>query len=100
MTRCGGIDQRAMISGSKVSSGNAAGKVDASRMVASGWSMGGGGALLVAAKTPKLKATVAYAPWNTSSSAFKSITVPTIIFGATGDTIAGTIRPPTHLSTN
>lgn len=79
----------ALDAGSKVSSGNAAGKVDASRMVASGWSMGGGGTLLAAAKTPKLKAAVAYAPWNLSSSAFRSITVPTIIFGATGDTIAG-----------
>ncbi|MFT3858448.1 MAG: dienelactone hydrolase family protein [Aquabacterium sp.] len=78
----------ALDAGVKVNTGNAAGKVDSSRLVASGWSMGGGGTLLAAAKTPRLKAAVAYAPWNTQNSPFKAITVPTMIFGATGDIIA------------
>jgi dienelactone hydrolase len=68
--------------------GNVAGKIDSSRMVASGWSMGGGGTLEAALKTPGLKAAVAYAPWDTNSAQFKGITVPSIIFGATGDVIA------------
>lgn len=63
-------------------------KIDSSRLIASGWSMGGGGALLAAAKTPRLKATIAFAPWNTGNTPFRTITVPTQIFGATGDIIA------------
>jgi dienelactone hydrolase len=78
----------ALKAGAKVNTGNAAGKIDTSRMVASGWSMGGGGTLIVASKTPSLKAAVAFAPWNTGTSGFSSITVPTMIFGATGDTVA------------
>ncbi len=78
----------ALQAASKVSTGNAAGKIDTSRMVASGWSMGGGGTLIATAKTPTLKAAVAYAPWELSATPFAKITVPTIIFGATGDAIA------------
>ena len=63
-------------------------KIDSSRLIASGWSMGGGGTLLAAAKTPRLKAAIAYAPWNTANTPFKTITVPSLIFGATGDVIA------------
>lgn len=63
-------------------------KIDNSRLIASGWSMGGGGTLLAAAKTPKLKAAIAYAPWNTANTPFRGITVPSLIFGATGDIIA------------
>jgi dienelactone hydrolase len=68
--------------------GNVAGKIDSSRLVASGWSMGGGGTLEAALKTPGLKSAVAYAPWDTNATQFKGITVPTLIFGATGDIIA------------
>jgi dienelactone hydrolase len=68
--------------------GNVAGKIDSSRQVASGWSMGGGGALEAALKNPGLKSSVAYAPWNTNVTQFKGITVPSLIFGATGDIIA------------
>lgn len=64
-------------------------KIDSSRLIASGWSMGGGGTLLAAAKTPRLKAAIAHAPWNTANTPFRGITVPTLIFGATGDIIAG-----------
>jgi dienelactone hydrolase len=68
--------------------GNVVGKIDTTRMVASGWSMGGGGTLEATLKMPSLKAAVAYAPWDTSATTFKGIKVPTIIFGATGDVIA------------
>jgi dienelactone hydrolase len=68
--------------------GNVAGKIDATRLVASGWSMGGGGTLEAALKLPTLKAAVAYAPWDTNATQFKAIKVPSIIFGATGDVIA------------
>lgn len=71
-----------------VSTGPVVGKIDISRQVVSGWSMGGGGTLEAASATPGLKAAVAYAPWNTSTTKMKTITVPSIIFGATGDTIA------------
>jgi triacylglycerol lipase len=78
----------ALQAAAKVTTGNAAGKIDVTRMVASGWSMGGGGTLIAASKTPALKAAVAYAPWELSATPFSKITVPTIIFGATGDVIA------------
>lgn len=78
----------ALQAASKVTTGNAAGKIDTTRMVASGWSMGGGGTLIATSKTPTLKAAVAYAPWDTSTTPSSKITVPTIIFGATGDVIA------------
>jgi dienelactone hydrolase len=68
--------------------GNVAGKIDATRLVASGWSMGCGGTLEAALKLPTLKAAVAYAPWDTNATQFKAIKVPSIIFGATGDIIA------------
>jgi dienelactone hydrolase len=68
--------------------GAVVGKIDTSRQVASGWSMGGGGTLEAAASTPGLVAAVAYAPWNTSSTKYTKITVPSLILGATGDVIA------------
>ncbi len=68
--------------------GAVVGKIDTSRQVASGWSMGGGGTLEAAASTPGLVAAVAYAPWNTSSAKYTKITVPSLILGATGDVIA------------
>ncbi len=71
-----------------LTTGAVAGKVDTSRQVASGWSMGGGGALEAVASTPGLKAAVTYAPWNSSLTKIKTITVPTIMIGATGDVIA------------
>ncbi len=71
-----------------MTTGAVAGKVDISRQVASGWSMGGGGALEAVAATPGLKAAVAYAPWDTAVSKMKTITVPVMMIGATGDVIA------------
>ncbi len=68
--------------------GAVAGKIDVSRQVASGWSMGGGGSLEAVASTPGLKAAVAFAPWDTAVSKMKTITVPSLMIGATGDVIA------------
>jgi dienelactone hydrolase len=68
--------------------GPVVGKIDVTRQVVSGWSMGGGGTLEAAGATPGLKAAVAYAPWDLSTTKIKTITVPTVIFGATGDVIA------------
>lgn len=71
-----------------MTTGAVAGKMDTSRQVVSGWSMGGGGTLEAAASTPGLKAAVAYAPWNLSATKYKTLKVPSLIIGATGDVIA------------
>jgi dienelactone hydrolase len=53
-----------------------------------GHSMGGGGTLIASADDPSLKVGVPLTPWNTSTLAFRNITVPQMIFGADGDSIA------------
>lgn len=68
--------------------GVVAGKIDTTRQVVSGWSMGGGGTLEAASATPGLVAAVAFAPWDLSPTKFKVNKVPTAIIGATGDVIA------------
>lgn len=73
---------------SAVTTGPAAGKIDTTRQVVAGWSMGGGGTLEAASATPALVAAVAYAPWDTAVSKFKVNKVPTAIIGGTNDTIA------------
>jgi dienelactone hydrolase len=78
----------ALKAASAVSTGPAAGKIDTARLIASGWSMGGGGALEAAAATPKLKAAIAYAPWNSSATKYRTITVPSAIIGGDIDSIA------------
>jgi len=78
----------ALKAASAVTTGPVAGKIDVTRQVVSGWSMGGGGTLEAAASTPGLKAAVAYAPWNVSSTKYKAITVPSAIIGGTADTVA------------
>jgi hypothetical protein len=50
--------------------------------------MGGGGTLIASADDPSLKVGVPLTPWNTSTLAFRNITVPQMIFGADGDSIA------------
>jgi dienelactone hydrolase len=70
------------------SSGAAKGKIDGSSMAVSGWSMGGGGTLEAINKTPNLKAGVAWAPWDLSPAAFRTIKVPSFIVGASADIIA------------
>lgn len=62
-------------------------RVDATRLAASGHSMGGGGTLEAANSRPTLKAAVALQPWNTDKT-WQGIRVPTMIIGAQNDTIA------------
>ena len=83
----------ALKAASAVTTGPVAGKIDVTRQVVSGWSMGGGGTLEAAASTPGLKAAVAYAPWNLSSTKYKAITVPSAIIGGTADTVASGASP-------
>ena len=71
-----------------MNTGAVAGKMDTSRQVVSGWSMGGGGTLEAAASTPGLVAALAYAPWNVTATKYKTIKVPSAIIGATGDVVA------------
>lgn len=62
-------------------------EIDPGRLAVMGWSMGGGGTLESAASTPSLKAAIALAPWDTANPS-SQITVPTMVFGADGDTVA------------
>ncbi|MFF3377477.1 dienelactone hydrolase family protein [Streptomyces sp. NPDC002680] len=62
-------------------------RIDPSRLALMGWSMGGGGTLQSAASTPSLKAVIPLAPWDVTNVG-DQITVPTMIFGADGDTVA------------
>jgi dienelactone hydrolase len=71
-----------------LTTGPVAGKMDTSRQVVSGWSMGGGGTLEAAAATPGLVAALAFAPWDMNKTMPKSITVPTAIIGAEKDVVA------------
>ena len=71
-----------------VTTGAVAGKVDTSRQVVAGWSMGGGGTLEAAGVTPGLVAAVAYAPWDLSTTKMTKITVPTAIIGGSSDVVA------------
>lgn len=62
-------------------------RVDASRLAASGHSMGGGGTLAAASSRSTLKAAVALQPWHTTKS-WPGVRVPTMIIGAQTDTVA------------
>ncbi|WP_416969448.1 alpha/beta hydrolase [Streptomyces sp. 4F14] len=62
-------------------------RIDPRRTAVMGWSMGGGGSLESAASTPALKAAIPLAPWDVVNVSDR-ITVPTLIFGADGDTVA------------
>jgi dienelactone hydrolase len=63
------------------------GKVDATRLAAMGWSMGGGGSLEAARSNPNIKAVIPLAPWNTNTS-WGSLRAPTMIVQCSSDTIA------------
>jgi triacylglycerol lipase len=77
-----------------VTTGPVAGKVDSTRRVLSGWSMGGGGTLIAAKNNPSLKAAVGLAPWSSDKN-FSNEQVPAAIIGGSSDTIA----PPSSHST-
>ncbi len=62
-------------------------RVDGSRRGVAGHSMGGGGTLIASQNDSSLKVGIPMTPWNSSTN-FSGVRVPTIIFGADGDTIA------------
>ncbi len=63
------------------------GMIDTSRLGAVGWSMGGGGTLRVATEG-RLQAAIPLTPWDTSSSQFRNVKAPTLIFACSADTVA------------
>jgi triacylglycerol lipase len=65
---------------------NVRSRADGSRMAVMGHSAGGGGALVAARDNPTLKAAVALTP-GSFGNFYSGVRVPTIIFGADGDTI-------------
>ena len=62
------------------------GKIDKEHVGVSGWSMGGGGTLIAAAKTPTLKAAVSFAAWQPSGGGMNK--VPVLMFEGTVDPLA------------
>ncbi len=77
-----------------LTTGPVVGKVDSSRRVASGYSMGGGGALIAAKNNPTLKAAVGFAPWSSDKN-FATNRVPSAMIGGSSDTVA----PPAQHAT-
>lgn len=75
-----------------LSTGPVAGKVDSTRRVVSGYSMGGGGALIAAKNNASLKGAVGLAPWSTDKN-FASNRVPAAMVGGSAD---GTAPPADH----
>lgn len=78
----------ALKAASLVTTGPAAGKIDVSRQVVAGHSMGGGGAMEAAAAASNIKAVVAYAPFNFWSTPYRRISAPTAIIGGSADLVA------------
>jgi predicted dienelactone hydrolase len=66
----------------------AASRIDRNRLAVSGHSMGGGGTLIAADRNAAIQAAVALQPWNSSSTNFSGVDVPSLIVGAQNDTIA------------
>ena len=64
------------------------GKLDESRQALMGWSMGGGGTLIAANRTPSLKAAISMCGWN-PGGIYSRMTVPTLMFASLGDPLAG-----------
>ncbi|HEX5660925.1 MAG TPA: hypothetical protein VFX59_27220 [Polyangiales bacterium] len=73
------------------------GKLDTSRFAVAGWSMGGGGALLAGVSRPGLKAVLALCPWNPAYD-YSALEVPTLLFAATADVLAGGQQVPFYES--
>ena len=76
------------ISQSNSSSSPIAGMVDASRRGVIGWSMGGGGALKLAADDRSIMAAIPQAPYYSGSNNFNRITTPTLIIACENDSVA------------
>jgi dienelactone hydrolase len=53
-----------------------------------GWSMGGGGTLIAANRTPELRAAVSFAAWSPGAR-FGDDQVPTLLLAGSSDTLAG-----------
>lgn len=64
------------------------GKLETSYTATMGWSMGGGGTLLVANEDPKLKATISLCGWNPGYP-YSKIMSPALMFASLGDPLAG-----------
>lgn len=64
------------------------GKLDTSYTATMGWSMGGGGTLLVANEDPALKATISLCGWNPGYP-YSKIKAPALMFASLGDPLAG-----------
>jgi dienelactone hydrolase len=62
------------------------GKIDKSATGLMGWSMGGGGTLIAASKTPTLKAAIGLCAWGPHSGDMN--TVPALMFQGTADVLA------------
>jgi dienelactone hydrolase len=65
------------------------GKLDIERRGSMGWSMGGGGTMLLAETDPKLKAAISLCGYHPGRD-FGRVSVPSLLFTATGD---GTAQP-------
>lgn len=70
------------------SGGPLAGKIATDTLATMGWSMGGGGTLLVANENPDLKATVSLCGWNPGYP-YSMIKSPALMFASLGDPLAG-----------
>lgn len=66
-------------------------RIDSSRLAVMGHSMGGGGSLIASRDNPTLKASIPLTPWNSSTN-FSTVTVPQLIVGADGDTVATVVQ--------
>jgi dienelactone hydrolase len=64
------------------------GSLDLNRLGVMGWSMGGGGTLIVVNGHPELKAAITLCAWNPGQT-YGSTKVPTLLFAGTADTLAG-----------
>jgi len=70
------------------------GMVDSNRVGAMGWSMGGGGSLILGSGT-RLSAVIPLAPWESGSNNFDQMTAPTLIIACEND---GTAPVASHAS--
>lgn len=74
-------------------------RIDKTRRAVAGHSMGGGGTLIASSQDATLKAGIPLTPWNSNKN-FSTVSVPQMIIGADGDSIApiGTYATPMYNS--